>query len=134
MLSQPFTDLEAIFYRDSTVISRIANWMTHFIYNKFNHLLTFLESHKWLTRDCLERFSHIISAAGCAYPNVVGFIDGTARPICRPKHGQRLTYSGYKKQHVLKYQSTVLPNGIIGRLDGPINGRRHDFALNWIIT
>lgn len=38
-------------------------------------------------------------------------------------------YSGYKKTHVLKYQSIVFPNGLIGRLDGPYNGRRHDAAI-----
>ncbi len=59
----------------------------------------------------------------------MGFIDGTARPICRPKYNQKQQYSGYKKQHVLKYQSVILPNGLIGRLDGAFNGRRHDAAV-----
>lgn len=38
-------------------------------------------------------------------------------------------YSGYKKQHVFKYQSIVLTNGLIGRLDGGFIGRRHDAAI-----
>jgi len=67
--------------------------------------------------------------AGSYYDNVVAFIDGTARPICRPKQCQELYYSGYKKMHVLKYQSVLFPNGIIGRLDGPFQGRRHDSAV-----
>lgn len=67
--------------------------------------------------------------AGCAYPNIIGFIDGTARPICRPSRDQNLQYSGYKKTHVLKYQSVMMPNGMIARLDGPFNGRRHDSAV-----
>jgi hypothetical protein len=71
----------------------------------------------------------VVSTAGCAYPNIIGFIDGTARPICRPTRDQNLQYSGYKKTHVLKYQSIVMPNGIIVRLDGPFNGRRHDSAI-----
>jgi hypothetical protein len=71
----------------------------------------------------------VVSTAGCAYPNIIGFIDGTARPICRPSRDQNLQYSGYKKTHVLKYQSIVMPNGIIVRLDGPFNGRRHDSAI-----
>ncbi len=70
-----------------------------------------------------------VAAAGSPYPNIVGFIDGTARPICRPVRDQKTQYSGYKKQHVLKYQSIVFPNGLIGRLDGPKNGRRHDSAI-----
>lgn len=67
--------------------------------------------------------------SGCPYPNIIGYIDGTARPICRPKYNQRHMYSGYKKGHVLKYQSIVLTNGLIGRLDGPYIGRRHDAAI-----
>jgi hypothetical protein len=43
-------------------------------------------------------------------------------------------YSGYKKQHVVKYQSVVLPNGLIGRLDGPFIGRRHDAAILGLST
>lgn len=38
-------------------------------------------------------------------------------------------YSGYKKRHVSKYQSVVLTNGLIGRLDGPFIGRRHDAGI-----
>lgn len=67
--------------------------------------------------------------AGCPYPHIFGFIDGTARPICRPTTDQHLQYSGYKKVHVHKYQSIVTPDGIIARLDGPFNGRRHDSAV-----
>ena len=62
-------------------------------------------------------------------PNVCGFIDGTARPICRPIKDQKNQYSGYYKEHCIKYQSIVFPNGLIGRLDGPFNGRRHDSAI-----
>lgn len=73
--------------------------------------------------------SKVVGVAGSPLPNIVGFIDGTARPICRPSYRQRELYSGYKKGHVLKYQSVVLPDGLIGRLDGPYVGRRHDAAV-----
>lgn len=29
----------------------------------------------------------------------------------------------------MKYQSVVFPNGLIGRIDGPFIGRRHDAAI-----
>lgn len=122
-------ELENVFNRDISVLSRTANFMADFIYRKFRHLVVSLGSHLWLTEECLERFANIISGAGCVYDNIVGFIDGTARAICRPKYHQRELYSGYKKQHSVKYQSVIFPNGIIGRLDGPINGRRHDSAI-----
>ncbi len=69
------------------------------------------------------------SEKGSPYPNIIGFIDGTCRSICRPKYNQQQMYSGYKKKHVSKYQSVVLTNGLIGRLDGPFIGRRHDAAI-----
>ena len=62
-------------------------------------------------------------------PTAVTVIDGTVRPICRPSNDQRLVYNGHKKVHSLKFQSVALPNGIIGNLFGPIEGRRHDCFL-----
>ncbi|XP_021953483.1 uncharacterized protein LOC110850356 isoform X1 [Folsomia candida] len=103
--------------------------MTEYIHGQFSHLLRSLNSHEWLTPMKLQEFADTLVNSGCAYPNVVGFIDGTARPICRPSINQRQVYSGYYKTHTLKYQSIMLPNGIIGRLDGPFNGRRHDSAI-----
>lgn len=35
-------------------------------------------------------------------------------------------YNGHKRLHALKFQSLILPNGIIANLFGPVNGRRHD--------
>jgi hypothetical protein len=35
-------------------------------------------------------------------------------------------YNGHKRFHGLKFQSIVLPNGLIFNLFGPISGRRHD--------
>jgi hypothetical protein len=127
--SNRLCELESMFNRDLTVLSRIANCLTRYIFVKYRHLIYSLRSHQCLTTDCLRRFADLINASGCAYPNIVGFIDGTARCICRPKYNQRLQYSGYKKTHVLKYQSVMFPNGIIGRLDGPVNGKRHDSAI-----
>ena len=42
---------------------------------------------------------------------------------------QRIVYNGHKKVHALKFQSMVLPNGIIGNMYGPIEGKRHDCSL-----
>jgi hypothetical protein len=61
--------------------------------------------------------------------NVFGFIDGTLRPICRPSRHQQIAYSGYKRQHGIKFQSVVFPNGLIAALHGPEPGSRHDLYL-----
>ena len=59
--------------------------------------------------------------------NIVGFIDNTIAPICRPGGGpaddgvnarrldaliQRAFYTGWKKLHGLKLQTIDLPNGM----------------------
>ena len=42
------------------------------------------------------------------------------RPITRPGENQRLLYNGHKRVHGLKFQSVVLPNGLIAHLYGPV--------------
>lgn len=58
--------------------------------------------------------------------SVWGFIDGTLRKTCRPTYHQRMLYSGHKRQHGIKFQSVVTPDGLIALLFGPIEGSRHD--------
>lgn len=58
--------------------------------------------------------------------NIWAFIDGTCRPICRPKRFQRRVYTRYKRCHALKFQSVVVPEGFIAHLKGPYPGARHD--------
>ena len=38
-------------------------------------------------------------------------------------------YNGHKRVHGIKFQSVVLPNGLIGNLAGPFEGRRHDSTM-----
>jgi len=54
------------------------------------------------------------------------FIDGTLRKTCRPVRFQRQAYSGHKRHHGIKFQSLVVPEGLIACLFGPIAGHRHD--------
>jgi len=54
------------------------------------------------------------------------FIDGTLRKTCRPVRFQRQAYSGHKRHHGIKFQSLVIPEGLIACLYGPIAGHRHD--------
>lgn len=70
-----------------------------------------------------------VEAKGGALNNCWGFIDGTARPICRPIVEQEEHYSGHKRQHCLKFQSVICPDGIIASLKGPYPGRRHDAGV-----
>ena len=38
-------------------------------------------------------------------------------------------YNGHKRVHTMKFQSVVLPNGIIANLAGPYEGRRYDSTM-----
>ncbi|OQV16821.1 hypothetical protein BV898_08994 [Hypsibius exemplaris] len=47
----------------------------------------------WLTEEDFAIYAQAVVAEGGVIPNVFGFIDGTAKPICRPIHFQRPMYS-----------------------------------------
>ena len=67
---------------------------------------------------------------GAPLRNCFGFIDGTVRPICKPGTNQRIVYNGHKKVHSLKFQSVVIPNGMIANLHGPV-GKRTDTVVTY---
>lgn len=77
----------------------------------------------------IREFAEKITECGSAMQNICGFIDGTARRICQPSKNQGPFYSGYYGFHCIKFQSVMFPNGIIGILNGPFIGRRHDSGM-----
>ena len=83
----------------------------------------------WTTPEELELFASKVAAKDAPLGNCVGFIDGTMRVTCHPSKNQKAAYSGYKRAHGLKFQSIILPNGIIGDLYGPVEGCLHDAAM-----
>ena len=131
-LSYPsrLVDLEEVFGRGQSEGSIIANETIGVIFNRWGRLLTDLSQHTqhWLTVDKLEELCSAVRSM-CPLDNVWAFIDGTCRPICRRQYHQRLWYSGYKRRHVMKFQSLMTPCGIIRHLFGPFEGRRHDSAM-----
>lgn len=86
--------------------------------------------HPWPTVNQLESgyFGHrpsgnyaaAIAARGSPLDNCFGFVDGTVRPTARPGENQRILYNGHKRVHAIKFQSVVLPNGLIGNMYGPV--------------
>ena len=77
----------------------------------------------------LQEYVNAISRQGSPLTNCFGFVDGTVRPICRPGEKQRIVYNGHKRVHALKFQSVALPDGLIGNLYGPVEGRCHDAGM-----
>lgn len=67
-----------------------------------------------------QAYAHAIHFKGAALNNSIGFVDGTVRPISRPRKHHRSVYNCYKCTHTQKFQSVVLPNGMIGHLYGPV--------------
>ncbi|VEN44741.1 unnamed protein product [Callosobruchus maculatus] len=88
-----------------------------------------LQNLQWLDRNKMQYYAQAIRAKGGAVENCWGFMDGTARQICRPSVLQENYYSGHKRAHCLKFQSILCPDGIIANLKGPYEGRRHDAGI-----
>ena len=68
----------------------------------------------------LESYTDVIFNKGAPLTNCFGFVDRTVRPISRPGESQRLVYNGHKRVQGLKFQSVVVPNGLIAHLYGPV--------------
>jgi hypothetical protein len=63
----------------------IHNEVVDFIYNEHGHLVTRWNQHSILSARKLQKYADAIHAKGAALENCFGFVDGTVRPICRPK-------------------------------------------------
>lgn len=74
----------------------------------------------------LPRFAAAVQDRGAALERCWGFIDGTARDICRPSLGQREVFNGHKRFHCLAFQGVTTPDGIIAQFYGPEPGCHHD--------
>ena len=118
-------DLVPLFGRHKTELSLIINGMAHEIYHLHRHRLDTVQ-HPWTN---LPQYAEMIHEKGACMDNIWGFLDGTQMRICRPIDGQESVYNGHKRQHSLKFQSVMLPNGLIGHFYGPFEGRRHDSAM-----
>ena len=118
-----------LFGKPVPVLSMITNTVVDYIYEEHQHRII-----GWnqaiLNPIKLEQYAEAISMKGAALDNCFGFIDGTARPICRPGKNQRLVYNGHKRVHALKFQSVTLPSGIIAQIFGPVgNGYLSSYSL-----
>ncbi|CAH3017456.1 unnamed protein product [Porites evermanni] len=122
------SDLIPRFGRPVSVLSLISNDVIDYIYDVHGHRIT-----QWnrdlLNPGALQRYAEAISGKGGPLDNCFGFVDGTVRPISRPNERQRIVYNGHKRVHALKFQSLSLPNGLIGNLFGPVEGRKHDAGM-----
>ena len=123
-----YSDLEPRFGRPVPELCMMSNSILNFIYENYNYLLNDFNQ-PWLNQNKLEEYSIAIHNKGAPLMNCFGFVDGTVRPCSRPGQNQRLLFNGHKRIHALKFQSVVIPNGLICNLYGPVEGRRHDSGM-----
>ena len=122
-----YEDLLYHFARPVPELSIITNHMMDLIYGRWHHLVTRYNP-DLLSPPKIKflQYAQVIEQAGAALDNCWGFVDGTARPVCRPSENQRVLYNGHKRVHSINFQAVALPNGLVGNLFGPIEGRRYD--------
>jgi hypothetical protein len=121
-------DLQAIFPRHETTLSRLFNRGISWLYSKCRKLVQNLDQ-PFLTRERMDVYAAAIAAeTGDVSRNmkIFAFIDGTFKQTCRPHVDQRIIYNGKDRHHGLKYQGITVPDGLILHLAGPFEGARHD--------
>ena len=121
-----FVDLVDLFGLYEGELSSLFTWTVEFLFRSFGHLLDALD----MWQGHVMRFCEVVHKKGVPQNlKVWCFVDGTIRRIARPSRGQQSQYSGHRRIHGLKFESVSLPNGIIARLFGPVDGRRHDITM-----
>ena len=79
-----YSDMIYRFGRPVPVLSMVTNQVVDYIYQAHGHRLT-----QWnnllLNPAALQRYADAIVRKGAPLENCFGFVDGTVRPICRPK-------------------------------------------------
>ena len=123
-----YTDMVSRFGRNPTELCLIFNTVLKYVYATHEHRLRSWDQ-PFLRPQDLHRYTESIQQRGAPLQNCFGFIDGTVHRITRPKNNQRVVYNGHKRVHGLKFQSIVVPNGLIANLNGPFEGRRHDSTM-----
>ena len=77
------------------------------MYDRWGHLVKTMNQ-QWLAPVNLQLFADAIHASGSPLGNCCGFIDGTVRPICRPRKDQHILYNGHKKYTQLSSSQSLL--------------------------
>lgn len=81
-------------------------------------------------QHCAE-WAHAIHLKTHASPRCIGMLDGTFIEIPKPTGDsvQRQMYNRYYRAHGIKFQSVVVPNGLLFNLHGPNAGRFPDSRI-----
>lgn len=124
-----YSDLIHRFGRPVPELCMITNTVLDWVYDNHAYRLISWDNQPYLSPASLQQYAQAIGRKGSPLKNCFGFIDGTVRQISRPCENQRYVYNGHKRVHALKFQAIGLPNGLVGNLYGPVEGRRHDAGI-----
>ena len=105
-----------------------------FIYQRHHHRLE-LQNLCSLQPPYLQRYADAEAGKGPHLYNCFDFVGGTIARICIPVLNERVVYNHDKRVHGVKFQTVVLPNGLIINLEGQWEDRRQDCVLcfmNWV--
>jgi hypothetical protein len=125
---QRLFQLSNLFGRSESYLSTVYNDTIEHLCLRYRQMLQW---HPSLQYRRLRRYARAIKRVGgwTGEGTIWGFIDGTFRATCRPTENQRFFYSGYKKHHGFKYQGIVCPDGLIGSIAGPYEGKMNDLQI-----
>lgn len=115
-------DLASLFGRTPSAVSEIGNYTLVWLYEHWEGLLLF--DTLGLSSRAADFSAAVKAKSDGAVDGVIGFIDGTGRPIARPVVDQREVFSGHHRRHELSYQAVVNPDGIVRSFFGPVPGKR----------
>ena len=119
-----YVALENIFGLKYQKLSRIFNTGIDYLYAVFSSRLAFervmIVGRRQLYVEAVWRKS------GGLIGNCFGFLDATLHKCCRPIWFQEVMFNGHKRVHGMKWQSLTLPDGMIGSIYGPVEGRHDD--------
>ena len=87
-----YADMMPMFNRPVPELSMITNEVLNFIFENHSHRLTEWDE-RLLSPANLQVYADAIHGKGAALANCFGFVDGTVRPVCRPKKHQRIVYN-----------------------------------------
>ena len=87
-----FVDMISRFGRPEPQLCMISNAVRNELFQTRNCLLTDLNQ-DWSSPDYLAEFAVAVHNWGAALDNCWGFVDGTARPICRPTSARTFSRS-----------------------------------------
>ena len=108
-------EVARLFGRSESWISNVANDVLTFLSERFDKQI------EWHPTITLRRVNHFARRLDeyCGASLIWGFINGTSIDICRPTEEQSIFWSGYRKKHVIKFQTIVAPDGLIISCSGP---------------